>query len=84
MIQYQIIQKSMNEINSRSKTIILHNLKEIIHDDKKTKYDKKFKTVSNILKIISSIKIIKMHSIGKIDIDITAHAYMHIKSDLYK
>ena len=27
--------KSMNEINARSKTIILHNVKEIIHDDKK-------------------------------------------------
>ena len=27
--------KSMNEINAHSKTIILHNVKEIIHDDKK-------------------------------------------------
>ena len=35
----------MNEINSRSKTIILHNVKDIIHDDKKTKYDEEFKTV---------------------------------------
>ena len=45
--------KLMNEINSRSKTIILHNVKEIIYDDKQTKYDKEFKT-SNILKTISS------------------------------
>ena len=36
----------MNEINARSKTIILHNVKEIIHDDKKTKYNEEFKTVS--------------------------------------
>ena len=28
----------MNEINSRSKTIILHNVKDIIHDDKKSVY----------------------------------------------
>ena len=55
----------MNEINSRSKTIILHNVKEIIHDDKKTKYGEEFKTLSNILKTISPIKIIKMHRIGK-------------------
>ena len=27
--------KLMNEINSRCKTIILHNVKEIIHDNKK-------------------------------------------------
>ena len=67
--------KSMNEINARSKTIILHNVKEIIHDDKKTKYDEEFKTVSNILETISSIKIIKMHRIGKIDIDEQVHAY---------
>ena len=65
----------MNEINARSKTIILHNVKEIIHDDKKTKYDEEFKTVSNILETISSIKIIKMHRIGKIDIDKPVHAY---------
>ena len=71
--------KSMNEINSRSKTIILHNVKEIIHDDKKIKYDEEFKTVSNILETISSIKIIKMHRIGKIDIE---NQCMHIKSDL--
>ena len=49
--------KSMNEINARSKTIILHNIKEIIHDNK-NKYDEEL-----------SIKIIKMHRIGKIDID---------------
>ena len=42
--------KLMNEINSRSKIIILHNVKEIIHDNKKTKYDEEFKTVSNIFK----------------------------------
>ena len=65
----------MNEINARSKTIILHNVKEIIHDDKKTKYDEEFKTVYNILETISSIKIIKMHRIGKIDIDKPVHAY---------
>ena len=68
----------MNEINARSKTIILHNVKEIIHDDKKTKYDEEFKTVSNILETILSIKIIKMHRIGKIDIDKS----VHIKSDI--
>ena len=33
----------MNEINSLSKTIILHDVKEIIHDNKKTKYDEEFK-----------------------------------------
>ena len=71
----------MNEINSRCKIIILHNVKEIIHDNKKTKYDEEFKTVSNILKSISSIIIIKMHRIGKIDID---KPVMHIKSDPYK
>ena len=42
---------------------------------KKTKYDEEFKTVSNILETISSIKIIKMHRIGKIDIDKPVHAY---------
>ena len=40
--------KSMNELNSRSKTIILHNVKEIILN-KKTKYDEEFKTVYNIV-----------------------------------
>ena len=65
----------MNEINFLSKTIILHNVKEIIHDDIKTKYDEEFKTVYNILKKMSSIKIIKIHRIGKIDTDKPVHAY---------
>ena len=43
--------------------------------NKKTKYDEEFKKVSNILKSISSIKIIKIHRIGKIDIDKPVHAY---------
>ena len=49
----------MNEMNYRSKIIILHNVKEIIYDDKQTKYDEEFKTVYNILKTIWNYKMIK-------------------------
>ena len=42
----------MNEINSRSKIIILHNVKEIIHDDKKLNMTKNLKQYLNLYRFI--------------------------------
>ena len=49
--------KSMNEINSRSKTIILHNVKEIIHDDKKLNMTKNLKQYLIYLKQFRLLKL---------------------------
>ena len=58
-----------NNINCIQKTIILYNVKEQIFNDIHSKENSEFKSISNIIDIVSyqnkNIKINKFHRIGK-------------------
>ena len=58
-----------NNVNCIKKTIILYNVKEQIFNDTNSKENSEFKSISNIIDIISdqnkNIKINKFHRIGK-------------------